>query len=307
MPISIMQWHIEIWMFFRKSKVSYWDRIFLPTICPQFSCSSGFCFAFIMLILLTCGDIESNPQRPRRSDSCHSLSICHWNLNSMTACNFEKINLDTYNTINKFDVICVSESYLDSSIVSDNNNLNIKGYNLYRVDHPNNVKRGSVCAYIWELVLVRCLNNAYLQECFILEISINKKGYVVSLYWSPSQTPDEFDSFINDFEKCLIDIYNWKADLVIGDFNAKCCNWSINYTTTPEEAQLDSITSSFGMKQLISEPTHILQQSSSCIDLIFTNQPNIVMDSGVDSSLHPKCHHQIIYSKLNLKIEYPPP
>ena len=135
-----------------------------------------------MLILLTCGDIESNPRRPRRSDSCHSLSICHWNLNSMTACNFEKINLEAYNTINKFDVICVSESYLDSSIVSDNNNLNIKGYNLYRVDHPNNVKRGSVCAYIWELLLVRCLNNAYLQECFILEISINKKGYVVSLY-----------------------------------------------------------------------------------------------------------------------------
>ena len=43
----------------------------------------------------------------------------------------------------------------------------------------------------------------------MLENSINnKKGCVVSLYCSPSQTPDEFDSFINDFEKCLIDIYN---------------------------------------------------------------------------------------------------
>ena len=91
---------------------------------------------------------------------------------------------------------------------------------------------------------------------------------------------------------------------MIGDFNAKICNWSINDTATPEGAQLDSITSLYRMKQLISESTHILQQSSSCIDLIFTNQPNIV---SVDSSLHPKCHHQIIYSKLNLKIEYTPP
>ena len=57
------------------------------------------------------------------------------------------------------------------------------------------------------------------------------------------------------------------------------------------------------MKQLILEPTHILQQSSSSIDLIFTNLPNIV----INSSPHPKCHHQIIYSKLNLKTEYPPP
>ena len=61
------------------------------------------------------------------------------------------------------------------------------------------------------------------------------------------------------------------------------------------------------MKQIISEPTHVLQQSSNCIELIFTNQPNVVMDSDVDSSLHSKCHHQIIYSKLNLKIEYLPP
>ena len=67
----------------------------------------------------------------------------------MAAHIFEKINLlEAYNIINKFEVICLSESYLDSSIASDNDNLNIKGYNLYRADHSNNVKRGGVCAYI---------------------------------------------------------------------------------------------------------------------------------------------------------------
>ena len=59
MPISIMQWRVEIGMFFRKSKVRYRDRILLPTIRPLFSCSSGFRFAFITLILLKCGDVES--------------------------------------------------------------------------------------------------------------------------------------------------------------------------------------------------------------------------------------------------------
>ena len=157
---------------------------------------------------------------------------------------------------------------------------------------------------------VRCLNNAYLQECLILETSINnKKGYVDSLCRSSSETPDEFDSFINNLEKLIIDIYSRKADfvLMIGDFNVKFCIWSINDTTTPEGTQIDAITSLYGMKQLISEPAHILQQYSSCIDLIFTNQSNIVMDSDVDSSLHSKCHHQIIYSKLNLKTEFLPP
>ena len=90
MPIFIMQWRVEIEVCFRKSKVRYRDRILLLTIRPLFSCSSGFRFVFVMLILLTLGDIESNPG-PRRRDSCYNFSICHWNLNSMTAHNFEKI------------------------------------------------------------------------------------------------------------------------------------------------------------------------------------------------------------------------
>ena len=56
--------------------------------------------------------------------------------------------------------------------------------------------------YFKESLPVRCLPNSYLKECFILRVSINnKRGYVVSLYRSPSQTSDEFDSFITNLEK----------------------------------------------------------------------------------------------------------
>ena len=60
------------------------------------------------------------------------------------------------------------------------------------------------------------------------------------------------------------------------------------------------------MKQVITEPTNILENSSSCIDLIFSNKPNLIMDSVVYPTLHLKRHYPIIYSKLNLKSEYPP-
>ena len=65
----------------------------------------------------------------------------------------------------------------------------------------------------------------------------------------------------------------------------------------------------FSLHQVISgpRPTHILSQSSSCIDLIFTDQPHIVTDCRVHASLHPNCHQQVTYCKLNLKITYPPP
>ena len=49
-----------------------------------------------------------------------------------------------------------------------------------------------------------------------MEITVNnKKGYVVPLYRSPSQTPDEFDTFINILEKFKIDIYSRKADFLL--------------------------------------------------------------------------------------------
>ena len=140
----------------------------LPTIHPLCSCRSGFRFAFIMLMLLTCGDIESNPG-PRRCDFCYNFSICYWNLNSMTAHNFEKINLlEAYNTINKFDIICLSESYLDSFRASDKDDLNIKGYNLYKP---------TTLIMLIEAVYVHILRNRYMLDALVMHTHKNV------LYW----------------------------------------------------------------------------------------------------------------------------
>ena len=88
----------------------------------------------------------------------------------------------------------------------------------------------------------------------------------------------------------------------IGDFNARPNNWYTGYTTTFEGAKTEAITSQFGLQQIINEPTHIQGQSVPCIDLIFSSQPNLVMSSGIHSSLRQNCHHQIIFAKFNLKV-----
>ena len=72
--------------------------------------------------------------------------------------------------------------------------------------------------------------------------------------------------------------------IILDDFNAKSSNWYKHDTATYKSPKPDAITSQFGLQQLIQEPTHILADSSSCIDLIFTSQPNLVMQAGVHSS-----------------------
>ena len=155
---------------------------------------------------------------------------------------------------------------------------------------------------------VRPVRLLYLNECLVLEINIqNKKGFVISLYQSPNQSKDEFDQFLLNFELLISGRISQNPHfiLVTGDFNARSYSCWKNDLTTSEGNQLDTITLSYGLSQLICEPTHILPNSSWCTDLIFINQNNLIMDSGVHFSLHPKCNHQIVYAKLNLKIEYP--
>ena len=52
---------------------------------------------------------------------------------------------------------------------------------------------------------------------------------------------------------------------------------------------------------MIKEPTHILD-TSSCIDLILTSHPNLIVEPGVHLSLHSSCYHEIVYAKFNLEI-----
>ena len=47
----------------------------------------------------------------------------------------------------------------------------------------------------------------------------------------------------------------------------------------------------YGFDQLISDTIQILPAASSCVDVIFTDQPKLVVNSGVHPFLHTNCHH----------------
>ena len=51
--------------------------------------------------------------------------------------------------------------------------------------------------------------------------------------------------------------------------------------------EIDEITSQLGLSQLINEPTNFEpKKNPTCIDLIFTDEPNFVLESGITPSLN---------------------
>ena len=174
-------------------------------------------------LLMLCGDIESNPGP--RPNSGQSFSSCHWNLNKIAAHNFSKIPLlKAYNAIHTYDIICLSETYLNHDTLSNNDNLKIPGYELIRIDHPSNQKRGGICIYDKDFLPIKVNNVSCLKKCLNFSLSV--------IYRSPSQSSEEFDTFLSIIELLLDYIANRNPflSIIIGDFN----NWCSSDKTTYE-------------------------------------------------------------------------
>ena len=146
-------------------------------------------------------------------------------------------------------------------------------------DHPSNTKCDIVCIYYKSSLPLRFINIGYLHECLSFELQIGDKiCKFVALYRSPSQFQDNFETFADNFEMTLELLTQKNLFLLtaIGDFNAKSSNWYNKDKTSFECNTIENVTSQLGLHQIMNEPTHILPNSSSCIDLIFTSQPKIV-------------------------------
>ena len=145
MPISTNLWRAQIGTFgimiAKLCGVNIWSSITEAKIQNSFVLSFFFLITFLSLLLILSSDVELNPG-PKKDISKRNFSIAHWNLNSIAAQNFVKLSqLEAYNTVHRYDLICLSETWLDSTTSINSNDLSLKGYNLDRVDDPGNVKR----------------------------------------------------------------------------------------------------------------------------------------------------------------------
>ena len=82
----------------------------------------------------------------------------------------DKLSLLTaYNSTQHYDIICISETYLDSSI--DENTFKLDGCSLIRADYPGNMKRGGICD-LWDFPNVRYAGFQYETKLAILWLPI---------------------------------------------------------------------------------------------------------------------------------------
>ena len=262
-----------------------------------------------ILLILISNDIEQNPGPGYQSNF---FSFMNWNLNSLATSDFNRIQLiEAHNSLHNYDLISICETSLTDPMVP--NVPELDGYTFEPANHPNNVTHGGVGLFYKNSLPIVIRQDLSFSESIVVELKFGrKKIFFTVLYRSPSfsHNSPEFQDFIDNFKNLhsKINAENPFAMFFTGDFNGHSQIWWPDGNTNPEGREFEDLFNSLNLSQVISEPTNFTPGClPSCIDLIVTDQPNLILDSGTRASLDPKCHHQIIYCKVNFKIPPPPP
>ena len=86
--------------------------------------------------------------------------------------------IEAYNSVFHYDIIALSETYLNESIKDEG--IRTEGYSreIFRSDHPNGKKEGGICLHFKENFPIKRRKDLEItQETVICEISIRRKKY----------------------------------------------------------------------------------------------------------------------------------
>ena len=172
--------------------------------CFFFLFFNAFSFSsFLQLILLQHVDVDVNPG-PRKA-KLNRFSCCHRNVNSLISHNMAKLSqIEAYNSIYKFDMICISETYFEETYLLETEEFSKTNRAFIRADHPSNTKRGVVCINYKESLGVKVLDVSFKIEYILCEVMVqSKRGCVAVMYRSPSQNNTAFDDFLTSFDNLL--------------------------------------------------------------------------------------------------------
>ena len=75
--------------------------------------------------------------------------------------------------------------------------------------------------------------------------------------------------------------------------------------STLEGNSIVDLTTMLGLTQLMNQQILSQTENPSCIDLVFTDQPNLLLESGTRTSLDSYCNHEITHCRFNFKIPLP--
>ena len=259
-----------------------------------------------ILLLSQAGDVHPNPgpastsSDSNMSDSpttsiLHSsalskhLSFIHYNVQSIVP----KLDI-LFTELCDFDILAFTESWLNASVPDED-----LSFQLYhkpeRKDRVGN-SYGGVILYVRESLILYIRRRDIEPngiECIWIELTLNHKCILFGLFYRPPSANAAYFSSIEDSLHLAIDT-GIQDIIVTGDFNFNMSNAQLS-------VKIKDLCEQFAFNQVIDEPTHYTEHSSSLLDIILTNNTDRVILSGVGDPFLAQevCYHCPVYAIFN--------
>lgn len=244
-------------------------------------------FSWILTILLLSGDIHPNPGPASLSsltsgsessaasflpmnftNLSNHLSFVHYNVQSL-APKLDILGPELF----EFDILAFSETWLKPSISSDD--LHLHSFRKPERKDRTGDSHGGVIIYVKEDIYYKRRLDLEPRgtECIWIELILKNKHILFGLFYRPPNSDAIYFSTVEDSFHLAVDT-GMKDIIITGDFN-------FNMLSEQSSRKIKDLCRQFSLSQIISQPTHFTENSSSLIDLLLVNDNNHVITSGV--------------------------
>ena len=223
-------------------------------------------------------------------DTLKGFRIAHLNITSIP----KYIDQLRIYLVNKpLDILTVNETRLDESI--SDKEVNIQGYNLWRKDRCRFC--GGVAIYTRDILNVREMSQFVPENIESVCLEIIKPKTKPFLLTTVHRPPSSNANFMDEMENYFHTLDEQDKELILtGDLN---CDLSLLVLQSHSRQLLD-ILELFQMKQVIADTTRITSNTALLLDIIATNRPDKVKESG---ALHLGIsNHSLAYLCLKISL-----
>ena len=200
---------------------------------------------------------------------CNDLKLMHHNIRSLPA------NTDHFHAMLNliqfdYDVICLTECWLNTNIVKL---YEIENYKSFHSLRPIGKRGGGISMYIRKELQCKIISNCTISneiiESLFLNITIDSRRIIIGVIYRPPKC--DTSQFINKLNNIysLLNIKNSDELIICGDFNFDLLNYHNHNGTTDFLNNMNTLS----LSPIITKPTRITDNSATLIDNIFLNTP----------------------------------
>ena len=258
-------------------------------------------FTLWLTILLICsGDIHPNPGPSSIASSLNSSTSHNHSNNSLRSLNLSHnlsfVHYNVQSILNKldileaelfeFDILAFTETWLNPTVQSDD--LVFKTFHKPERKDRRSDHFGGLLLYVKSGIFYKRRSDLEINgiECIWIEVVLNKKSLLFGLFYRPPNS--SADVYSNIEESISLAVDTGTSDIIItGDFN-------FNVLNSQTKKKIDPLCTQFSLHQLLTDPSHFTEHSSSLIDLILvSNKEHLILhgvcDPFLDQQLRYHC------------------